>query len=100
MVPRAVFESGVGRPGWASCQSGWLSRWTYVVCLCRPLTLVVDGIAATEEGSERVRYVVSCGVRWVGEFVGTARGCERGFLGWFSRARSQRLCAARIARRV
>ena len=52
LMPWVVYESGGGRPGWASCHSGWLSRWTYVVCLCRPLTLVVDGIAATEEGSE------------------------------------------------
>ena len=58
-----VYESGGGRPGWVSCHSGWWSRWTYVVCLYRLLTLVVDGVAATEVGSERVRYVVSRGVR-------------------------------------
>ena len=34
-----------------------------MVCLYRPLTLVVDGVAATEVGSDRVRYVVSRGVR-------------------------------------
>ena len=63
MAPRVLYEGGGGRPGWASCHSGWWSRWTYVVCLYRLLTLVVDGVAATEVGSERVRYVVSRGVR-------------------------------------
>ena len=84
MVPRAVFESGVGRPGWASCQSGWLSRWTYVVCLCRPLTLVVEGVAATEGGSERVRYVVSCDVRCFEDESETFWG-PPGVRAWISR---------------
>ena len=34
-----------------------------MVCLYRLLTLVVDGVAVTEVGSGRVRYVVGRGVR-------------------------------------
>ena len=75
-----VNESGGGRPKWVSCLSGWLRRWTYVVCLYRLLTLVVDGVAATEVGSERVRYVVGRGVRCFEDesegFLGTARGAS------------------------
>ena len=79
-----VYESGGGRPKWVSCRSGWLSRWTYVVCLYRPLTLVGDGVAATEEGSERVRSVVSCDCRCFGDESETFRG-PPGVRAWISR---------------
>ena len=63
---------------------GLVELWTYVVCLYRPLTLVVDGVAATKEGSERVRYAVSCDVRCFGDESETFWG-PPGVRAWISR---------------